>query len=65
MDINLLSGPVPSECLLGVCISGCFLLLLLLLFIDWTFTKANEYLKKLHNNLAQLKIKRKEIINVK
>ena len=39
--------------------------LLLLLFIDWTFTKANEYLKKLHNNLAQLKIKRKEIINVK
>ena len=34
-------------------------------FIDWTFTKANEYLKKLHNNLAQLKIKRKEMINVK
>ena len=59
MDINLLSGPVPSECQLGVCISGCFF------FIHWTFTKANEYLKKLHNNLAQLKIKRKEVIHVK
>ena len=59
MDINLLSGPVPSECQLEVCISGCFF------FIDWTFTKANEYVKKLHNNLAQLKIKRKEMINVK
>ena len=60
MDINLLSGPVPSECQLGVCISGCFFF-----YIDWTFTKANEYLKKLHNSLAQLKIKRKELINVK
>ena len=58
MDINLLSGPIPSEYQLGVCISGCF-------FIDWTFTKANEYLKKLLNNLARLKIKRKETINVK
>ena len=61
MDINLLSGPVPSECQLEVCISGCFFFF----YIDWTLTKANEYLKKLHNNLAQLKIKRKEMINVK
>ena len=59
MDINLLSGPVPSECQLGVCISGSFF------FFYWTLSKANEYLKKLHNNLAQLKIKRKEVIHVK
>ena len=60
MDTNLLSGPVPSECQLGVCIPDVFFL-----YIDWTFTKANEYVKKLHNNLAQLKIKRKEMIHVK